>query len=55
MFRLDGPSIHPSMLAPLLLMVAAFTLFFVTVLLMRARCEILHRERRRRWVREVRG
>ena len=45
-FRLDGPSIHPSMLAPLLLMVAAFTLFFVTVLLMRARCEILHRERR---------
>ena len=34
-------------------MVAAFTLFFVTVLLLRARCEILDRERQSRWVREV--
>ena len=52
-FRLDGPSIHPAMLAPLLMMVLAFSLFFVTVLLMRARCEILHRERHSQWVREV--
>ena len=52
-FRADGPAIHPSMLAPLLLMVLAFTLFFLTVLLMRARCEVLHRERHSRWVREI--
>ena len=52
-FRLDGPSIHPAMLAPLLMMVAAFTLFFVTALIMRTRCEILHRERHSQWVREV--
>ena len=52
-FRLDGPSIHPSMLVPLLLMVAAFTLFFLTVLLMRTRCELLDRERHSQWVREV--
>ena len=54
-FRLDGPSIHPSMLAPLLLMVAAFTLFFLTVALMRTRCELLERERHSQWVREVRA
>ena len=53
-FRLDGPSIHPSMLVPLLLMVTAFTLFFLTVLFMRARCEVLDRERHSRWVREIR-
>ena len=52
-FRLDGPSIHPSMLAPLALMTAAFTLFFLTVLLMRARCEVLERERRSRWVHDA--
>ena len=52
-FRLDGPSIHPSMLAPLALMTIAFTLFFLTVLLMRARCEVLERERHSRWAREA--
>ena len=52
-FRLDGPSIHPSMLIPLLLMAAAFTLFFAAAALMQARCELLHRERHRQWVREV--
>ena len=38
--RLDGPAIHPSMLWPLLLMAGAFTLFFVTVLILRVRGEI---------------
>ncbi len=33
--KLGGPSIHPSMLAPLLVMAAAFTAYFVTVLLWR--------------------
>ena len=36
-------------------MVVAFTLFFLTVLLMRARCEVLHRERHSQWVREIRA
>jgi heme exporter protein C len=38
--RLDGPAIDPSMLWPLLLMAAGFTLFFVTVLILRVRGEI---------------
>jgi len=38
--RLDGPTIHPTMLWPLLLMALAFTAFFVTVLILRVRGEI---------------
>lgn len=38
--RLDGPTIHPAMLWPLLLMAGGFTLFFVTVLILRVRGEI---------------
>jgi heme exporter protein C len=51
--KLDAPSIHLSMLLPLLIMVMAFTLYFAAVLLMRARCEVLDRERHSAWVREV--
>jgi len=53
--RLDKPAIHPSMLWPLLLMAGAFQVYFFTVLLMRARSELLWRERRARWVRELFG
>jgi heme exporter protein C len=38
--RLGGPAIHPAMLWPLLLMAVGFTLFFVTVLILRVRSEI---------------
>jgi heme exporter protein C len=38
--RLDGPAIYPTMLWPLLLMATGFTLFFVTVLILRVRSEI---------------
>jgi len=38
--RFDGPAIHPAMLWPLLLMAVGFTLFFVTVLILRVRGEI---------------
>jgi len=48
--KFDAPSIHPSMLAPLLIMAVAFTVFYVTVLLMRARWEVLDQERRSNWV-----
>ena len=41
---------HVSMLVPLLTMALAFKLFYVAVVLMRARCEVLERERNSRWV-----
>ncbi|MBI4184385.1 MAG: heme ABC transporter permease [Proteobacteria bacterium] len=44
--RLGGPSIHPAMLWPLLVMGLAFTAFFVTLLLMRVRSEFLGRKLR---------
>ncbi|MEN6541594.1 heme ABC transporter permease [Parvibaculum sp.] len=42
-FRIDGPAIATSMLMPLLIMALGFTLFFVTLLLLRMRAEILRR------------
>ena len=39
--RLDGPTIHPDLLWPLLLMGVGFTFFFVTLLLLRVRSELL--------------
>ena len=39
--RIGVPTIHPSMLWPLLIMAIAFTLFYVTVLLLRVKGEIL--------------
>ncbi len=39
--RLDGPTIHASLLWPLLIMALAFTFFFFTVLLLRMRTEII--------------
>ncbi len=51
--RLDGPAIHSSMLIPLLVMALAFKLFYVTIVLMRARSEVLDRERNSNWVQEL--
>ena len=51
--KLDKPSIHPSMLIPLLLMALSFKLYYVAVVLMRARVEVLERERNSRWVQEL--
>jgi len=53
LMRLGKPTIALSMLIPLLLMLLAFTLFFVAVLLVRLRAEILSRERSASWIREV--
>ncbi|MCH7554960.1 MAG: heme ABC transporter permease [Proteobacteria bacterium] len=39
--KMGGPAIHLSMLAPLLIMVAGFTSFYVAVLIMRMRTEIV--------------
>ena len=46
-FRLDGPTIHASMLWPLLIMAAGMTLLFFTLHLMGTRNEILRRRLRR--------
>jgi heme exporter protein C len=51
--KFDEPSIHISMLIPLLLMAIAFKLYYLTVVLMRARCEVLERERNTSWVQEL--
>lgn len=51
--KFDAPSIHPSMLTPLLIMAVAFKVFYFSLLLSRARTEILHRERKTHWVREL--
>ncbi|MCE2491134.1 MAG: heme ABC transporter permease [Alphaproteobacteria bacterium] len=42
--RMDGPSIHPSLLVPLLVMGGAFTGYFIVVLLIRLEREILARQ-----------
>ena len=39
--RLEGPAIHPSMLWPLLAMAVGFTFYYVTVLLMRIKSELI--------------
>ena len=51
--KLGAPSIHPSMLIPLLVMVVAFMLYYLTVALMRMRAEILEREKNTRWVTDL--
>lgn len=47
------PSVHPSMLYPLLVMATAFQFYFVSLLLIRMRNAILYRERLTKWVRIV--
>jgi heme exporter protein C len=42
-FRLDGPTIHGSMLTPLLVMGVGFTAFYVVLLLIRMRSELIAR------------
>jgi heme exporter protein C len=51
--KIGAPSIHLSMLLPLLIMALGFNLYYGMVLLMRSRVEVLERERGSAWVREV--
>ena len=51
--KFGAPSIDLRMLIPLLIMAVAFKLFYATVVLMRARIEVLQRERNSQWVREL--
>jgi heme exporter protein C len=51
--RFGKPTMDPSMLLPLLLMLLGFTLYFVAVVLIRLRGEVLRRERSASWLREA--
>jgi heme exporter protein C len=48
-----GPAMDTAMLYPLLAMIFGFTLLFGALLLRRLRTEVLYRERRKRWVRDM--
>ena len=54
-FKIGGPSIHPSMLWPLLLMALAFTAYYLWVLLLRLRGEIIANKVRVLRLRRVHG
>ncbi len=51
--KVGKPSIHLSILIPLLTMALAFTVYYVTVMLMRMRADILEREKHTSWVAET--
>ncbi len=51
--KFGTPSMHRSMLIPLLIMASGFTFYFFTLLLLRARAEVLLRERNNQWVRTL--
>ena len=51
--KFDKPSIHWSMLLPLLLMALAFQVYYVMALFQSCRAELLRRERNSKWVDEL--
>jgi len=51
--KFSSPSIHTSMLIPLLLMAIGFMCYFFSVLMIRARAEILEYEANASWVRDL--
>ena len=55
LMKLGRPAMPASMYAPLLLVLLGFTLFFVSLLLVRSRAEILLRERSAAWMGRVLG
>ena len=53
LLKLQAPSIDPQMLYPLLSMILAFFLFYIIVLLLRSRNELITRERQTQWVKQA--
>lgn len=51
--KLDKPSIHISMLWPMLVMAVAFKIYYVVAMLQRARTELVIRERNSQWVKTL--
>ncbi len=50
LLKFGKASMPSSMLVPLLLMMLAFAMYFAAIVLVRARGEVLHRERNARWI-----
>ena len=53
--KFGKPTMDARMLVPLMLMLLGFTLYFAAILLVRARGEVLRRERNARWIAEALG
>lgn len=53
LLQFSKPTLAPSMLYPLLAMMLAFFLYYLAVMLMRARGEILVREKQTQWVKQI--
>ena len=51
--KFDNPSIEMNMLVPLLCMAIAFKLFYLCILLINSRSELLEQEKRSNWVKEL--
>lgn len=51
--KIGAPSIHASMLRPLLVMAVAFTILFAVITLLRMQAELLEREERSSWVADL--
>jgi len=51
--KFDNPSIELRMLIPLLCMALAFKLFYLCILLINSRSELLEQEKRSQWVKEL--
>ncbi len=51
--KISAPSIHPSMLWPLLINALGFHLFFATTVIIRMRTEVLIRERHKSWIADI--
>jgi heme exporter protein C len=49
----SAPTIHSSMLYPLLMMIVGFYLLYTILLLLNLRCEILNSERNSRWLQDM--
>jgi len=49
----EAPSMHPDMLKPLLIMIAAFYFFYVLILILNLRYEILRNEKKSQWVKDL--
>ena len=49
----SAPSMHIDMFLPLLVMIVGFYLFYAVALILHTRSEILRRERKTAWVREL--
>ncbi|MGY8817190.1 MAG: heme ABC transporter permease, partial [Pseudomonadales bacterium] len=49
----EAPSMHPDMFQPLLVMIVGFYFLYAIALVASIRVEILHRERRTKWVQDL--